>query len=657
MGVAGQRVGCPRLVMVLVVVAAVGVAAVVGQKDYNRPASLKFALAESGVEFIKDLVNPVIEKAVTSVTIPDVKVGALGIEILLSNITVKRFAFNDEDVQLAAPSSVMITAQNMDIEADMGWRYHDGLIKIEGTARDILNDTSLTIQLALSAEDGHLSLALPTCQLDVHNFHIILDGGDSSFYQAIVNMISGPLRSVFEKVISEAIGDAINALATKVLPEVPVELPLGNSMVVDYALVNTSNNQGLAGYHYSDNHFSGDHRAVLFTSFSLSVGAYDSFDVSGYFLPKFSGSFAMQVHHDQDSLVEINGLSAGKLEMHNPGMCWPEYHTDTTAYFNATAGVYYPLRLRYQSGCGGGKVELRLCEAGSDCVVLSPLNVTTNTSQEVPVLVTTEAILVSSGAEIYDAAHPQEAAAPHAKLPVALPASFNQSQDMLAVFVDPYLLTSLISTWVQAGEFNATWTNATLPPAVARYIQLNTTFFKTLLPELYARFPNDAMTLTTFVERFEPFMVTSDASLTASITFGCNVSVLQGAPTPASIPAMMLSLRANFTASVQLRNGTIVPQISAINVDPGLQWALVPVYNVSQLDPLLDNLFAKVLLPLLNDALAAGIPLPNFGPLELVGTKIDYVYPDNYLAFATGFALNGSLTQSALRSARRPSHV
>ena len=144
------------------------------------------------------------------------QVGAVGIEVLLSNITLKEFAFNSETIELQPPNRVVVAAPAMTIVATMNWRYHDGLIKISGNATDLMNQTSLNLPLELGSHDGRLTLSLPSTAVNIHDFKITLDKAAGSFYQDIVNLISSPLQSVFEKVISEALEAAINAIGSKV---------------------------------------------------------------------------------------------------------------------------------------------------------------------------------------------------------------------------------------------------------------------------------------------------------------------------------------------------------------------------------------------------------------------------------------------------------
>lgn len=51
----------------------------------------------------------------------------------------------------------------------------------------------------------------------------------------------------------------------------PVVLPLGDGLEIDYALVNTSSLQGLSGTHYSDNHFGGSTSPIVYTGTASSM--------------------------------------------------------------------------------------------------------------------------------------------------------------------------------------------------------------------------------------------------------------------------------------------------------------------------------------------------------------------------------------------------
>lgn len=169
-------------------------------------------------------------------------------------------------------------------------------------------------------------------------------------------------------------------------------------------------------------------------------------------------------------------------------MCWVEHHTDSAPAFNASTAEFYPIELKYQGGCGGGSIEVRVCDAAtSSCHALTSLNMTSNNTQALPVFVDERALLVSSGAELFDRTAPLESTYPHHPLPTSLPADFNGTQHSLVVYLDPFLLNSGISVLNQQGAFDVTVNNSNLPPSVLPYFQLNTTFFRFIFPNLYKK--------------------------------------------------------------------------------------------------------------------------------------------------------------------------
>eukprot|EP01147_Barroeca_monosierra_P007468 gene7468-544_t len=605
-----------------------------GHKNFTRPASLSFAIAGSGLNEIEDLLLPTLHSLMMNVTIPPIKVKALGIVVEVSNISLTKLDFGNENIQLNPPNVVTISGSEVLILATMNWHYHDGLIKIHGTAEDVFNQTNLAIDMAISSKDGRLQLDVVDCNLDIKDFCIILDGGAGGFYQDIVNMLHKPLKNLFSSTISQALEDGINAIALALLPSVPVVIPLSNKVEIDYALINVTNDRGMSGYKYSNNHFSGSSQSITVQDFDISVDAYDSIDISGYFQPSRNGTYSFQIHFKQAAQITTPGGTAGHLEMHNPGMCWVQYHTDKTSLFNASSAVYYPINLKYQSGCGGGHIQVSVCEAGASCELLSSLNITTNQTEALPVFVDHTAVLVSAGAEMFDTQHPVESPFPHLQLPTVLPPNFNQSLHSIAVYLDPFLLNSGLSVLNAQGVFNFTLTNDDIPPAVQPYFQLNTTFFRYIFPNLYNKFPNDALQLDMAPLQIEPIAVNS--SIRSGFLYAVNVSVLQGTPRTQVIPAMKLEIHFKIDGSVSLENTTLAGNISSIVLTTTLTWAIVPVANVSGLNPIIAKLLDNIIIPSLNKLLNKGLPLPIIGGIEFVNTEVIY-NPEGIVTLLAGF--------------------
>lgn len=85
---------------------------------------------------------------------------------------------------------------------------------------------------------------------------------------------------------------------------------------------------------------------------------------------------------------------------------------------------------------------------------------------------------------------------------------------------------------MQAGVLNFTVTDASLPPDVHKYFQLNTTFFRYIFPNLYSRFPNDLMQLTLFPADVRPVVAVAGQGISGGIGMFVNVSIMQGADGP-----------------------------------------------------------------------------------------------------------------------------
>ncbi|EGD75732.1 hypothetical protein PTSG_07848 [Salpingoeca rosetta] len=608
----------------------------VGERNASRPSSLTFAVAERGLTEIEALVLPELHQIMMNVTIPDIKVEELGIVVEVSNITLTKLDFGSEAIDLSPPNVVTIAGTGVIILANMNWRYHDGLIKIHGTAKDVFNQTSLNIAIALTSDHGHLGLTVAQCDVNIKDFAIILDGGAGGFYQDIVNMLHKPLEHLFSSTISTALVKGIDEIAAKLLPAIPLVIPLSNTTEIDYGLINVTNTRGMSGFHYSDNHFSGTATPIIIDDFDISIGAYESIDIAGFFQPATNGTFYFQIHFNQAGEITAPSGTAGHLEMHNPGMCWVEHHTDSTPPFNGSASVFYPIQLQYQGGCGGGHIELRVCAQGGACQLLSSLNITTNTTDSLPVFVDTRAVMVASGAEIFDRTHPQESAYPHHTLPTSLPATFNSTRHSLVLYLDPFLLNSGISVLNTEGAFNLSITNADLPPAVLPYFQLNTTFFRYVLPNLYQKFPNDAMQVDMEPSTITPITVIPNEGIGAGFLYSINVSVLQGMPSPQRIPAMTLEIEFAITGNVSLANTTLTGAISAINLTTTLKWSIVPVANISALNPIIAKLLDAVVIPALNSAMAKGLPLPTVAGLQFANTDVVYEQ-GGYIALHAAF--------------------
>lgn len=67
-----------------------------------------------------------------------------------------------------------------------------------------------------------------------------------------------------------------------------------------------------------------------------------------------------------------------------------------------------------------------------------------------------------------------------------------------------------------------------------------------------------------------------------------------------------------------------------------LTWAIVPVANVSGLNPIIAKLLDNIIIPSLNKLLNKGLPLPIIGGIEFVNTEVIY-NPEGIVTLLAGF--------------------
>lgn len=270
------------------------------------------------------------------------------------------------------------------------------------------------------------------------------------------------------------------------ISSIPTVIPLTNTTSLSMPLDETSVFHGLQGTHYSNNHFSGDTTPYSLStelSNTINLGAYESFDIQGYLQVDTAGDYTFQIEYTQRGQLDINGASIGSLETWNIGMCWLTTSTDNTNPMTLHANTFYPIRLRYQSGCGGGHITVRLCLSGV-CNNINPLMIssTNNDNQDVPVLITSTFLALAFNSAFYSTTNQQEAPCypqfPHHQIPD----DGSVTTGMVGIAFDEFLLNTLFSTIASQGIFQATFTDADIPPNFP--IHLNTTSFAQFIPDI-----------------------------------------------------------------------------------------------------------------------------------------------------------------------------
>jgi hypothetical protein len=616
-------------------VLALALLAVAAARAAAPPASLKFFLGESGIEEMQSVLNPLLMGALSNLSLPSQAINSgIGMKLYLTNIVLESASFATESVTLQPPDAIAVSLSGLTAAVSMSWEYTDGPgIDWSGTAQDTVSQSSLALTLVASSDgQGHALLQVASCAVDIGALDISLHGDGGSFFQAIANLMRPVIISLAQSQIAAAVTSSANAGLKALFASVPVSVPLPRGLgALDYALVASQQSYGLTGTRYSNNHFSGGGSPLALADLShVSLGAYDSFDVSGFFVPgaddASGGPLSLQLHLTQRGQVDLalpdgSTLSAGSLEMHNPGMCWPETATHTTGAAALNASGAYPLRLRFQSGCGGGWVELHVCFANATCAPVQPLQLTTQPNAEAPVTVWPDALELSVDAGAAPPGVPLDA------LPFARPRLGDHDGEWMAgLALSEFFFDSLLFTLASGGALTLNVTDAQIPPASP--LRLNTYSLRFLFPGLYAAYPNASLALLLAPAAPDSLALHLAAppapGATLSGAMCANLSVLAPGGAP-PVNALDLDLGVTAAATLALNGSRLTGALSALGANLSLAWSSVPVPNLnSSVAPLVNWLLSSLAMPLINARLAQGVPLPLPAGLALQASDVYY---------------------------------
>jgi len=578
------------------------------------------------MEWASSLIMPLIKVGLRNASLPDVHLGPfVGINLYLTQMYIQKIKFKSNFITFLPPNQVRIDINDLSGDLALHWRYHDGpLINWEGTALNLFNESSLTMTLELGTDGkGSPSLSVPNVGVDINDLDIQMHGDGGQFFQWIVNTIKPLVLKTIQKKISETAEQVLNTAFAQAMSKFSLTTPISNTTELWHGLVPSPTNYGLQGRKYSNNHFKGDGSPVWYNTElngRIEIGAYDSFDISGYLQVPKSGQYALQFESNQRGRIDFNGDSAGKLEEWNIGMCWLGVNTHTTSMQVLDANKLYPLRVRYQSGCGGGHIDIRLCNAMNQCYNLNPMYVKTDQTQhEVPIIVFEDRLVVALEVQfqsLTSTATPP--AVTHHPLSNDFPNNGYGTTPMISFKMDDYIFNTLFATKAVNNELSITLTDSMLPPIIP--IRLNTRTFQIQIPDMYLKFPDAPMTLVLSPLTSTPlpsvsFTKANGVTITGELGYAWNV--LPGNGTGAAIEVATGSF--NFSTAITLSvtefsdySQNITGNMSTLSLDVNLFQKSFNGFDAITTE--LEFLFTKAADPvikgLINGLLGKGIPIP-----------------------------------------------
>jgi len=190
---------------------------------------------------------------------------------------------------------------------------------------------------------------------------------------------------------------------------------------------------------------------------------------------------------------------------------------------------------------------------------------------------------------------------------------------MMQLLVSDYVPNTAAWAYWKAGVLQITVTQKQIPPDSP--LQFNTSSWKSIIPQLYTKYPNWGMkaTLYPIVPPTTTF-TTAGAHVVGSL--GVDFFVVSSAG--AALPVFTVGV--NYTAQVtaQVKGNNITGAISQFNSVVYVVKSEIGTFDSKQLQGLILFFTEVVAMPLINSRLGIGFPIPTFDGITLVNPVVGY---------------------------------
>jgi len=221
--------------------------------------------------------------------------------------------------------------------------------------------------------------------------------------------------------------------------------------------------------------------------------------------------------------------------------------------------------------------------------------------------------------EFYAVENPSEAPFSPGSLPDVA------TNEMVQIFLSDFVLNSAAYVFFTEHLIEFTVTDSMLPKDAP--VQLNTTYFSIMIPNLYKMYPN---------KMFNLFLYTRDTPVGNFTTSGAEVNApgaIDIVILPDNIVAFTLGVQVLTAGTAGLNGQNITGELSFLNTSLSLLNSTIGDFDVSVLQTIVDDLVKVALIPMVNKILATGFPLPSVSGLTFISPRVGW--GDGYLYVST----------------------
>ncbi|XP_021272504.1 bactericidal permeability-increasing protein isoform X2 [Numida meleagris] len=216
--------------------------------------------------------------------------------------------------------------------------------------------------------------------------------------------------------------------------------------------------------------------------------------------------------------------------------------------------------------------------------------------------------------EFFSLAH--RGAVPFLPPPLSLPPDHNR---MVYFGASSYFFNTAGFAYHAAGALVFEITNSMIPKDVE--FHLNTSTFAAFIPQLDKMYPNMLMKLRLSAPS-APFLSIAPGGI--SLQPVVDIQAYAILPNASLAPLFLLSLTGNVSATIDVKSGHIVGNLTVGRMKLSLKHSDVGTFKVRMLQSIMNVYASSILLPRVNERLAEGFPLPLPDRIQLSNILVQF---------------------------------
>jgi lipopolysaccharide-binding protein len=200
----------------------------------NTGAGFQTAFTENGLKYIAQVTQPLLEKELRNLKIPDQSGGGFSV----SDIQVKSFTLPAIVPSTSVSKGVVITSSGLAVSISAHWRYKKLFLSLSGSVD--MDSSGITLSVSSfvrKGAHGQFVLTSSGCVFNIGSLSVRFHGGASWLLNLFKGQIAHKIKSVLNDKACSGIRAAIDKQADMIVERLPVVAVVSPTAAINYSLV------------------------------------------------------------------------------------------------------------------------------------------------------------------------------------------------------------------------------------------------------------------------------------------------------------------------------------------------------------------------------------------------------------------------------------